>query len=284
MSSQTSKILFIGAGVWSAKVSKIIHEQDPNLEVQVIGAREFLDWSDNSSEYRNALHGNEFVWITTNPSSQSKVLTKLKNIKTKVILEKPIAQNHFELQEIKDAISCSSSDIYLSQPWTYSEIWKKSLFLLSENKSLNKILFKRGDYKVRSDIAPGIDWIPHEIYLVASLVEQYATKNSEVEVEVSSYSPKRISLNVKIGTRLYLEIESGLFPVRIAQASGFANQDLIMTSNFLTGEIKYLETIGVQTELLPTDSSILNMIRHFQSNSPNLNWSLIFKLYSSFLT
>jgi hypothetical protein len=283
MSSQTSKVVFVGAGTWSSKVSRIIQQQDSNIEVQVIGARNFLALSDDSPEYFSAPHDNEFVWITTNPSLQCEVLRKLGKVKTKVILEKPIARTQFELQEIKEAICTSASEIYLSQPWVYSDIWSKTLNLFFEKESVNKIVFEMGDNRIRSDITPGLDWLPHELYFTTSIAEQFKAKDFEIDVEILSYSPERISANIKIGSKLDLEIRSGLFSTKIAQASGFANQTLVVTSNFVTGEIKTLEGVNVESEVFPTDLSILNMISQFRTNSPNLNWNLIFKLYSCFL-
>jgi hypothetical protein len=283
MSSQTSKVVFVGAGTWSSKVSRIIQQQDSNIEVQVIGARNFLALSDDSHEYFSAPHDNEFVWITTNPSLQCEVLRKLRKVKTKVILEKPIARTQFELQEIKEAICTSASEIYLSQPWVYSDIWSKTLEMYFKKESVSKIVLEMGDNRIRSDITPGLDWLPHELYFATSIAKQFKAKDSEIEVEILDYSPERISANIKIGSRLHLEIKSGLFSTKIAQASGFAHKDLVFTSNFVTGEIKSLKGICVNSEVLPTDLSILNMITQFRSNSPNLDWSLIFKLYSCFL-
>ena len=283
MSSQTSKILFIGAGAWSSKVTKIIQEQDSNIEVQVISARNFLALSENSPQYFSALHDNELVWITTNPSLQCKVLRKFGKVKTKIILEKPIAQTQLELLEIKEAICTSTSEIYLSQPWIYSDVWNKTLKLFFEKESINKIVFEMGDNRIRTDIAPGLDWLPHELYFATSIAEQFKAKDSEIEVEILNYSPERISAKIKIGGRLNLKIESGLFSTKIAQAFGFANQDLVVTSNFVTGEIMSLDGVSANSEVLPTNLSILNMITQFRSNSPNLNWGLIFKLYSCFL-
>lgn len=283
MSSQTSKILFIGAGTWSSKVTKIIQEQDSNIEVQVISARKFLALSENSPQYFSALHDNELVWITTNPSLQCKVLRKFGKVKTKVILEKPIAQTQLELLEIKEAICTSTSEIYLSQPWIYSDVWNKTLKLFFEKESINKIVFEMGDNRIRSDIAPGLDWLPHELYFATSIAEQFKAKDSEIEVEILNYSPERISAKIKIGGRFNLKIESGLFSTKVVQAFSFANQDLVVTSNFVTGEIMSLDGVSANSEVLPTELSILNMITQFRSNSPNLNWGLIFKLYSCFL-
>lgn len=283
MPSQTSKILFIGAGAWSTKVSRILQEQDPNIEVQIISARNFLVLSGNSSEYLAAFDEFEFIWITTNPILQNMVLKNLRIVKTKVIIEKPLALNNFELLEMKEVISISNSEIYLSQPWTHSDIWKKFLRFLTDLKSINKIEFVRGDNKMRPDFAPGVDWIPHDFYLVASLAEIYEIDDSEVHIAILNNSPERISADIKFDSRLRILIDSGIFPTRIAQASGFANQKLVLTTNFVTGEIECLEEVSAFSDVLPSDTTIMNMIRHFRSNSPNLNWDLVFKLYSSIL-
>jgi hypothetical protein len=276
-------ILFIGDGVWSSKVSRIILKQDPNLHTEIVGARHFLSLSDASSVYINALHKNEFIWIATNPSLQIKVLEKLETIKTKIILEKPIARSNTELMELKSTISNSASDIYLSQPWTYSDIWRKFSILLEQKNSVNKIVTFRGDDNFRSDVTPWLDWIPHDLYLIASVIGQFEIDISHVDIEVMSHSLENISIVIKVGSKVRAEINSGFYPTRIAQLSGYSDQDLIMTADFLSGEVKCLELGGETSEVLPTEYSLLNMIRHYQKNSPNLNWDLIFELYSEIL-
>jgi predicted dehydrogenase len=276
-------ILFIGDGEWSSKVSRIILQQDPNFHAEIVGARHFLSVSETSSMYINALHNIEFVWIATNTSLQAKVLEKLKTIKTKVVLEKPIAQTSTELMELKSTIFNSASDVYLSQPWTYSDIWKKFSSLLEQKNSVNKIVIFRGDNRFRSDVTPGLDWIPHDLYLIASVIGQFEIDTSQVDVEIASHTSENISIVIKAGSRICAEINSGFYPTRIAQISGYSDEDLIMTGDFLSGEVKCRENGGETLEVLPTEHSLLNMIRHYQKNSPNLNWDLIFKLYSAIL-
>jgi hypothetical protein len=277
------KILFIGDGEWSSKASRIILHQDPSILTEIISARQFLISSECSSDYIRTLHSNEIVWIATNPCLQAQVLKKLENIRTKVVLEKPIARNYGELIEIKNLISNCASDIYLSQPWTYSDIWKRFLSLLVQKNSVNKVVIFRGDNKFRSDMTPGLDWIPHDLYLVASIVGQFEINASQVNIEVMSYSSEKISIAIKIGSRICAEINSGFYPTRIAQISGYSDLDLIMTGDFLSGEVKCPEIQGETLEVLPTEYSILNMIKDYQKNAPNVNWDLIFKLYSGIL-
>jgi len=283
MRSPKSKILFVGDGDWSAKVSKLILNQDPSTSVEIIGARDFLTGRVGSPSYVNALHSTDFIWVATNPGMQLNVLKKLKNINAKIILEKPLARSYPELMEIKEAISNSTSEIFLSQPWTYSDLWKRYITLLVEKNSVNRIVIFRGGDNFRSDFNSILDWIPHDLYLIASLAEEFKVTASQVEIEVLSKTSKNISVNFKLGNIYSVEVNSGYHLSRIAQIFGYSDLDLKITGDFLGGEVKFLNINEETLEILPTESSILNMIEHYRRDSPNLNWDLILKLYSGIL-
>jgi predicted dehydrogenase len=283
MLSQKSKVLLVGVGDWSAKVSRVIEEQNPNLQIQIMSAREFLSQTQSAIEDFVKSQKIELIWITTNPGLQIEVLGKLKSLKCKVILEKPIARNCKELIEIEDAISSSKSEVYLSQPWTYSDIWTHFLDLLGQKGEVDRVVMSRGDNKSRTDISPGVDWIPHDLYLIASIAQKFSIHASEVELISVNQTLERISATVNIGERYSVEIAAGHFPSRIAEVAAYSNLGLMIKLDFLTGEIESRETNGDTLLMLPTGNSLDKMLNHYLTNSMKSDWKIILKLYSSVL-
>lgn len=104
MNSLTESILFIGQGEWSRKVSNIIVASESRLKPVVISARKFLTTEKQALPEGWILEDFNFIWITTFPDMQLKILEKLQGLNSKIILEKPIALTLEDIQQLSSII------------------------------------------------------------------------------------------------------------------------------------------------------------------------------------
>mgnify|MGYP003340799355 CR=1 FL=1 len=95
------KIHFIGSGLWSHKVSRLLESYGYMTEVH--SAREFL--ARQNSKFMIA-EDKQIYWITTTPEMQWKVVEKYRNSNDKFVLEKPlVSRNALEATALLDGAS-----------------------------------------------------------------------------------------------------------------------------------------------------------------------------------
>ena len=116
----------------------------------------------SSKEYREIITQTDVFWITSTPQNQIQALRKLKNIQTRVILEKPIVIEPSDLVVLKDLLNNSQCKVYLSQPWTFSSLWEETKRVLLPLQGEIKIQAIRGGNLSRVGVSPEIDWAPHD--------------------------------------------------------------------------------------------------------------------------
>ena len=85
-------VLVIGNGNWAGTILKSLTGSKLDLDIDQIGARNFI-----SNENQEILRNVSIIWIATLPQIQIDVLKKIHNAKLKVILEKPLARNVYEI-------------------------------------------------------------------------------------------------------------------------------------------------------------------------------------------
>ena len=88
----------------------------------------------SSKEYREIITQIDVFWITSTPQNQIQALRKLKNIQSRVILEKPVAIKPSDLVVLKDLLNNSQCKVYLSQPWTFSSLWEETKRVLFDRR------------------------------------------------------------------------------------------------------------------------------------------------------
>jgi len=108
----------------------------------------------------------DLIWIATRPDIQVKILELLKTRNIRILLEKPLARDLEELAELEKLVTESTGQIYSSQPWRFSDLWLKTRINLKDLTSLNST---RVSPKLRAFITPELDWIAHDLYLLADL-------------------------------------------------------------------------------------------------------------------
>ena len=192
MNSQTESILFIGNGEWSQKVSNILVASESRLKPVVISARDFLNTEKLALPEGRILEDFNFIWITTFPEMQLKILEQLQELNSKIILEKPIALTLEDIKQLHAIMPKVKSSVYLSQPWTFSKLWESaSKQILKSHGELEIYALRVGELE-REKVSPSLDWLPHELYLLASLMQSSELDNEYLKLLSSKGSSKEI--------------------------------------------------------------------------------------------
>lgn len=279
MISSSNKVLFIGAGKWSHKIARLLECQNPERITKILSARNFVT-SDNYGLLKSeSLEDFGIIWVATHPSLQINVLTELQNNSFKVILEKPIAQSLKELDELRELIDCQKSLIFLSEPWTFSELWRNATNAILGYQGLVDIEAIRGGELIRNEFSASIDWIPHDFYLMSRLTTSLNLQNNEIKLRSANCNSNTIFLKYSIGNGREIGIEAGEFESRKAIWRVFVNGSLEIEINFdkkqLTRKIFDKNVI----EDYSIDNPILTMLGVYESSTPMVNWDLILRLY-----
>jgi len=280
MNSQTESILFIGHGEWSKKLSNIIVSSGSKLKPAVISARNFLSTETQVFPQGQVLEDFNFIWITTFPDMQLKILEKLQDINSRIILEKPIALTLEDIKQLQLIIPKVKSSVYLSQPWTFSKLWESaSTQILRNYKDLEIEALRVGGLE-RERISPSLDWLPHDLYLLASLIQSKELENKSLKLLSSKGSPKEIYLEYQVGEDMRVNLQTGKSASRRAYWRISAADQVRLEIDFDSKKITKWEGNGVVTEEFDLDNPIMNMLDNYRSNSSTVNWDLIFRLYS----
>ena len=161
------------------------------LEITIISARDFLDFEESSISSEFSRY--QLVWIASRPELQISILGKLTGLKSKIVLEKPIATNKQTWNKLNEVLLQSSSRIFYSQPWTYSNIWKKCLEeIINLNLPISIDIHKSGEEN-REIFSGAQDWLPHDLFLFEDLLEKL-----EIPVENLEFSKNKEDNNFSL--------------------------------------------------------------------------------------
>lgn len=280
MNSQTESILFIGHGEWSQKVSNTIVESGSRLEPIVISARNFLITEKQALPEGRNLEDFNFIWITTFPDLQLKILEKLQGLNSKIILEKPIALTLEDIQQLKLIIPKVKSSVYLSQPWTFSKLWKSaSKQILRNHEDLEIDALRVGELQ-RERIFPSLDWLPHDLYLLASLTQSKELEKESLKLLSSRGSAKEIGLDYQVGKDLRVNLQAGKSDSRRAYWRISVADEILLGIDFDSKRIIKKGASGEITEEYDSDNPIMNMLENYRESDSDVNWELIYRLYS----
>ena len=280
MNSQTESILFIGHGEWSRKVSNIIVASGSTLKPVVISARDFLSTEKQALPKGVLLEDFNIIWITTFPKMQLKILEKLQDLNSKIILEKPIAITLEDIEQLQSIIPKVKSSVYLSQPWTFSKLWESATTQILENLEYLEIDALRVGELERTRISPSLDWLPHELYLLASLMQSTGLKDEFLKLISSRGSSKEISLDYQVGNDVRVNLQAGNSDHRRAYWRISGADRVILEIDFDTKKVVKTDGPAKITEEFDSDNPIMNMLENYRKYNSAVNWDLIFRLYS----
>jgi hypothetical protein len=278
--SQKISILFIGAGKWSNKVSEILNEKDSKYVCEVVSSRDFLELNSNSVETAKLFDTFDFIWIATDPKTQLRVLRKVISAKPKIILEKPIAGNKIELEELFDLVTSNPIDVYLSQPWTHSCLWQKILMEIKFDTSKIQLSFIRGGEVTRPYLSPILDWIPHDLYLLASVVNFLEISPDEISLLEEDRKSDLLTIRIRLGNRGEAQLIAGKLPTRVAQVELSGVGITHCKADFILGELEVKKSSYISKEKVHTLDSITNMLETFTNQPSKVDWILIQYLYA----
>jgi hypothetical protein len=229
MNYSPNSLVLIGEGAWSKKVGEILSKHDNTLELNHYSARNFLQLS---SENVSRIVSNNLIWITTRPDLQISILKKIININSKVIVEKPVANNIDELNRFFSALTQSNSKVFLSVPWTYSAIWTQIKRYIENCNGPLEVNIQRGGPNLRTYMNPVNDWIFHDLTLLAQLLQPYrdAIELNVVEINQKNLTiaisvPKLFKINLNVG---YLDKRTALWQINNLEVFDFH----LSTDNF----------------------------------------------------
>jgi predicted dehydrogenase len=280
MNSRTESILFIGGGRWSKKVSEIVIVSGTSLEPVVISARDYLENGSAALPKGANLEDFKFIWITTFPDVQLKILKKLQDLNTKIILEKPLALTMEDLQKLSSIVPKMKSSIYLSQPWTFSNLWESARTQMSGYlKGLEIHSVRQGELH-REVISPSLDWLPHDLYLLASLMQSEGLKNDALKLLSSRGSSNQVLLDYQIGADARLSFQAGKSETRRAKWCISVNAKTLFEIDFDSRKIIKKEGNTDLVEKFDSDNPIINMLENYGAYDSDVNWELILKLSS----
>lgn len=280
MNSPAESILFIGHGEWSRKVSDIIVASGSRLKPVVISARDFLSTEKQALPKGLLLEDYNIIWITTFPEMQLKILEKLQYLNSKIILEKPIALTLEGIKQLQSIIPRVKSSVYLSQPWTFSKLWESATTQILENYEDLEIDALRVGELERTRISPSLDWLPHELYLLASLMQSTELRDESLKLLSSRGSSREISLDYQVGNVMRVNLQAGKSDHRRARWRIAVADRVVLEIDFDTKKV--IKTDGPEkiTEEFDSDNPIMNMLENYWEYNSAVNWDLIFRLYS----
>lgn len=160
-------LVIVGQGAWAAKLQVMIRS-NTSLETFNIGARAFLEKKIEADAY----------WLATTPSNQLRILPSLP-LDSTIILEKPAFLNSLELETVYLEYRRREGKLFFSLPWNFSSCLDDIANILSQGE-ITSIETHRGGPMLRSYIPSYMDWIPHDLGLLAALKQSFATSIEHV--------------------------------------------------------------------------------------------------------
>ncbi len=242
-------ISIIGNGVWGNKLQKII-ESHPTFSAKVFSMKHY---SENTKE----IFESDLLWLCLTPRVQINFLEEnwelLCKLQVPVIIEKPVATNPYELSLLLD-LKLEMLNIYVSEPWTHSEIWKNYKEISADRDSPISYKIVRCGPNERNFTNPPQDWLIHDLYLMFDLLGEVDSIQGKFSASWSD-NYRNIELIFSLLSNSSWNLTGGL---------GSSKQ-----SNWLIS----LENEQIELDFLNTVLSIngKTIINAFQGDSPVIN-------------
>jgi len=233
----------------------------------------------NSIEFTEICREFDILWITTTPRNQIQALRKLEKVQKRIILDKPIATSASEIALVEELIRNSQCQIYLSQPWTYSNLWSKMKLILLSIHGEVLIQTERTGNLIRAEFPPQIDWAPHDLYLMADYVKSLEKDYHHTNLVSREKGNQHILMKYKVGQDRTFEISAGYATERKAQWRAYSECGLLAEVNFNSGELTDRRGLNPNTFNVDLENPIMVMLSFILENEPTVDWKLIFDLY-----
>jgi len=200
-------------------------------------------------------------WIATKPQLQERILERLSGFSCNVILEKPLATSAQSWCDVATLITNTKCRVFYSQPWTYSKVWQR---FVGEIGGLNypiSIEIHKTGQEYRSDFTALQDWLPHDLYLIESLLRNLDISRKRIVV-ARGLKPNQTLIN--IAGEVNIGISFTVSNHRQMIWSIAANHRSKFIIDFLDNSIsEYDHDVMISTESFDNDHSLVNMVEQF---------------------
>lgn len=233
----------------------------------------------DSNEISEEFNKFDLIWITSTPQNQIVILEQLKQFKKKIVLEKPIVTKESEIGVLQEIIYSSQSQIFLSEPWTFSRLWQETKEILLTMDGDLAIQTKRGGILLRPGFPAEIDWGPHDLYLLYDYAHDMGAKISNISLVSRMLKENKIYLKYTLGTITTVEMESGYFNPRKALWTVYRQNKEVLSVDFQNSElVDYRHSLEVRSKF-SGDNPIITMLDYCAENNSDTDWDLLFELY-----
>lgn len=203
----------------------------------------------------------DFCWIATKPEIQEIILERLSGFNCNLILEKPLATSEQSWRDIVTLIKNSKCRVFYSQPWTYSKVWQRFIGELSGLNSPISIEIHKTGQKYRSDFTAPQDWLPHDLYLVESLLKKLDISRNRIVV-ARGLKANQTSINIDNKATISITFTASEHRQMVWSIVAFHRSKLII--DFLDNSIsKYDGDVMVSKESFADDHPMVNMVEQF---------------------
>jgi predicted dehydrogenase len=281
MNLSEKSILLIGNGKWSRKIQSILQDHSDNYRGSIVSASEMLEKSKSRNALDKVVSEYDLFWIATSPEKQLQLATIFSMLGKYLILEKPVFTSLSSLRPFLTETDISRGKIFISEPWSHSMLWQASAKRMLTSKEIVKIKGHRKGPAKRDGFSSPLDWMPHDLYLINSLINQ--SDSPEIQLEHSSYANDCLEMSYKISNRFEISLTAGYAESRcsnweVESSSGLKLYIDFDNSKLENGTIGFEETIEYIT-----DHPVLNMLDNIFSGKVETNWEIICSRYSELL-
>lgn len=231
------------------------------VEVSVISAREFSELQ--PEEISDLVMMHDFQWIATRPELQEFILSRIMTLDCNVILEKPLATTSQTWRKVTDLIQSADCRIFYSQPWTFSKLWHRATNEFSKLQFPISINIYKTGQEYRTNFTALQDWLPHDLYLIESLI-----RNLDITEEGISVSQSQLSNQIKIiaGEKLYINLHFDISQHRKMTWEVSSDYGINFVVDFMNNTFeKFDDTEMLLQETFIGDHPLINMFNQYIS-------------------
>ena len=203
----------------------------------------------------------DLCWIATKPELQERILEKLSGFSCNIILEKPLATSAQSWRDVATLITNAKCRVFYSQPWTFSKLWQRFVGEINGLNSPFSIDIHKTGQDYRSNFTALQDWLPHDLYLLESLLRKLEISGERIVVAKGLNSTQT---SIILEDKLQISISFTTGEHRKMLWSIVTNRGSKFVIDFLAGSIsEFDEEIMLSTESFVDDHPLVNMVEQF---------------------
>lgn len=227
--------------------------------MSILGAREFIQNSAHSPS--QLISDSDLLWICSTPELQLKALNKLQSFsEARIIIEKPITEDQLINKEISNILS-KQGNIFISRPWSFSELWQEYKHNLTAEKYIKSIKVRHSGELLREYINPPQDWLHHDFCLLHEINLDVDLTEAEGK-KIWSNNNKNLSIQSNNGVNINVVGGYSLERISILEIISENNTMLTMDMNQKSLTVRRGES-APEVFMYSDDLPINSMVKHF---------------------